>query len=136
MALLPQLDTGRSKTFNVQQKSGARFIAERSFQNAVSYIMTVAVTHYQIETPYSRLKIIEKTTNGAQRLYKLIQKENPDESFRVVLPMFVSTTYDTTMFLFEGAVHGKCEFVINKNENSTRSAFTNKSSCTSSLCVI
>ena len=37
------------------------------------------------------------------------------------------------MFTFEGSVSGKCEFIVNKNENGTRSAFTKDSSSTDSL---
>ena len=37
------------------------------------------------------------------------------------------------MFIFQGAVNGKCEFIIKKNENHTRSAYTNESSSTDSL---
>ena len=51
---------------------------------------------------------------------KLIQKENDGKDIRVVYPMFVSTTDDTTTFAFEGAVIGKgSQFIIKKNENST-----------------
>ena len=52
---------------------------------------------------------------------------------KVVLPFFISTTDDTTMFTFEGEVNGKCEFIIKKNENHTRSAYTKESSSTDSL---
>ena len=133
MAYLLQLDADRAKTFVIQQKSEARFIAERSFRNAVSFIMTVAVTHYLVGTPDPRLKSIDKATDGAKKLYKLIQKENGGSELKVVLPFFVSTTDDTTMFTFEGSVSGKCEFIVNKNENGTRSAFTKDSSSTDSL---
>ena len=52
---------------------------------------------------------------------------------KVVLPFFISTTDDTTMFTFEGEVNDKCEFIIKKNENHTRSAYTKDSSSTDSL---
>ena len=86
LSLLSQLDEERSKTGNVQRKSEARFIAERSFRNAISYIFTVAVTHYKVGAPDPRLKSIDKATGGAKRLYKLIQKENEGKDLKVVLP--------------------------------------------------
>ena len=58
----------------------------------------------------------------------MIQKENDGKDMKFVLPFFISTTDDTTMFTFEGEMNGKCEFIIKKNENHTRSAYTKYSS--------
>ena len=76
IALLPQLDPSRSKTDKVQQKSEARYIAEHSVRNAISHIMTVALSHYQIGKQDKRLKKIESATEGAKLLYDLVKKEN------------------------------------------------------------
>ena len=72
IALLPQLDPSRSKTDKVQQKSEAGYIAERSVRNAISHIMTVALSHYQIGKQDKRLKKIESATEGAKLLYDLV----------------------------------------------------------------
>ena len=48
VSILPQLDPSQSKTDKVQQKSEARYIAERSVHNVISHIMAVSVSHYQI----------------------------------------------------------------------------------------
>ena len=56
VSLLPQLNTSRSKTDKVQQNSEARYIVERSVCNAISHIMAVAVSHYQIGKQYKRMK--------------------------------------------------------------------------------
>ena len=63
---------------------------------------------------------------GAKYLYKLIQQENNGADLQVVMPMFVSTTDDTTVFAFEGAVDGKSDgFISNNNKDlDTRSAYT------------
>ena len=95
--------------------------------------MTVAVTHYLVDTPDPLLKSIDKATYGAKKLYKLIQKENGGKELKVVFPLFVSTTDDTTMFTFEGSVSGKCEFIVNKNEIGTRFAYTKNISSTDSI---
>ena len=76
VSLLPQLDPSRSKTDKVQQKSEARYIAERSVRNAISHIMAVAVSHYQIGKQDKRMKKIENATTGAKVLYKLVKLEN------------------------------------------------------------
>ena len=135
MALLPQLDPDRVKTEKVQKKSEARYIAERSFRNAVSHVFSVSISHYQIGTPDIRFKKIDKASSGAQKLYKLIQKENNGADLQVVMPFFLSTTDDTTVFAFEGAVDGKSDrFIINKNNDSgTRSTYTQNTSSTDSM---
>ena len=71
---------------------------------------------------------IDKASTGAQKLYKLIQKENNGADLQLVMPFIVSTTNDTTVFAFEGAVDGKSDgFVINKNNDlGTRSTYTIK----------
>ena len=136
LALLPQLEPNRSKTTSVQQKSEARYIAERSIRNAVSHVMAVAVSHCQIGKPDTRIKSIQKATPGAIKLHDLIKAENKGLDIRPVLPMFISTTDDTTIFAFEGAVENKANecYIINKNDDTgTRSAFTKSTSSTDSL---
>ena len=86
MAFILQLNADCSKASNVQEKSKARFLAERSFRSAISYIMAVAVTHYLVGTLDPRLKNIDKATDDAKRLYKLIKKENDGKDLKVVLP--------------------------------------------------
>ena len=116
LALLPQLEPNRSKTTSVQQKSEARYIAEHSVRNAVSHVMTVSVSHYQIGKPDTRLKGIDKATPGAIKLYNMIKAENKGLEIRAILPMFISTTDDTTIFSFEGAVESKANecYIVKK----------------------
>ena len=66
--------------------------------------MAVAVSHYQIGKQDKRMKKIENATTGAKVLYKLVKLENEGLDLHVVLPMFISTTDDTTVFAFEGSV--------------------------------
>ena len=137
MNLLTQLDANRSITSTIQQKSEARYIAERSVRNAISHIMAVAVSHYTSGIPDSRLQPISKATTGAIKLYDLIQRENGGSELKVILPMFLSSTDDTTVFAFEGAVQGKQsdKFIIKKDDDTaTRSSYTRNTSSTDSLC--
>ena len=67
--------------------------------------MSVAVAHYQIGTPDPRLPKIEKASEGAQLLHRLVNNEFNGMDMRVILPMFVSTTDDTTLFVFEGKIY-------------------------------
>ena len=76
MALFPQLDVSRGMTLNVQQKSEAKYIAERSLRNAISYILSVAVSHYMREPQDNRLSNIDLAIDVAKRIYDLISKEN------------------------------------------------------------
>ena len=135
ISLIPQLDPSRTMTATVQQKSEARYIAERSFRNAVSFILTVALTHYQLGIVDSRLHKIDKATTGAKLLYDMIQKENECLDLRPILPMFTSTTDDTTVFAFEGAVDGSEGegFIICKDDDTgTRSSYTKSTASTDS----
>ena len=135
LGLLPQLEPNRSKTKKVQQKSEARYIAERSLRNAISHILAVSVAHYQIGKPDTRFKSIDKATEGAKKLYELVKKENEGLEMRVILPMFISTTDNTTMFAFEGSVDSKadeCYIVKKDNDSGTQSAYTQTSSSTDS----
>ena len=136
IALLPQLDPSRSKTDKVQQKREARYIVERSVCNAISHITTVALLHYQIGKQDKRLKKIESATEGAKLLYDLVKKENEGLELQVVMPMFISTTDDTTLFVFEGSVDSTEGegFIICKDEDTgTRSSYTQTTSSTASL---
>ena len=135
MSLIPQLDPSRVMTETVQQKSEARYIAERSFRNAVSFILTVALSHFQLGKVDLRLQKIDKATTGAKKLHDLIQKENEGLDLRVILPMFSSTTDDTTVFAFEGAVDGSEGegFIICKDDDTgTRSSYTKSTASTDS----
>ena len=58
VSLLPQIDPSQSKTDKVQQNSEARYIVECSVRNAISRIMAVAVSHYQIGKQDKRKKKI------------------------------------------------------------------------------
>ena len=117
MALFPQLDASRGLTLTVQQKSEARYISERSLRNAISYNLSDAVAHYMLGSQDSSLSNIALETDGAKRLYNLIKKENDGQEIRVDTPMYVSTTDNTTLFTFEGAVVGKqSKSIIKKNK--------------------
>ena len=98
--------------------------------------MAVSVSHYQVGNQDKRLKKIDKATAGAKLLYKLIKKENKGLDIQVILPMFISTSDDTTVFAFEGAVdstEGE-EFIVCKDDDSgTRSAYTRHTSSTTSF---
>ena len=50
-------------------------IVECSLCNAISYVMSVAVAHYQIGKSDTRLKSIDKATTGAIELHDMILKE-------------------------------------------------------------
>ena len=98
--------------------------------------MTVSVSHYQIGKPDTRLKGIDKATPGAIKLYNMIKAENNGLEIRAILPMFVSTTDDTTIFAFEGAVESKaneCYIIKKDNSTGTRSSYTKSTSSTDSL---
>ena len=66
--------------------------------------MAVAVPNYRIGKQDKPMKKIYNATTGAKVLYKQVKLENEGLDLHVVLPMFISTTYDTTLFVFEDSV--------------------------------
>ena len=94
------------------------------------------MSHYQIGKQDKRMKKIENATTGAKVLYELVKLENEGLDLHVVLPMFISTTDDTTVFAFEGSfdsAEGE-GFIICKDEDTgTRSAYTQRTSSTASM---
>ena len=66
----------------------------------------------------------------------MVKLENEGLDLHVVLPMFISTTDDTTVFVFKGSVDSAEGegFIICKDEDTgTRSSYTQHTSSTSSM---
>ena len=70
----------------VQQKSRTRYIAERSLRGCAAYLFTRAVTHFQLGLTDRRFPKIEDASEGAQKFYNLIKKENAGMEIRPVPP--------------------------------------------------
>ena len=84
----------------VQQKDRNRLIAEHSIRSCVSYLMTVAVTHYRIVK--KKIPSISNATIGATTLYDMVQACNSNNNLAPVSPWLITSTDDSTLFVFRG----------------------------------
>ena len=78
MSLLPQLEPDRSTTTKVQTKSEGRYIVERNLRNAISHVISVAVSHYQICRQIldsNQLTKLQKVLSYCINSYKMKIKE-------------------------------------------------------------
>ena len=64
-----------------------------------------------------RFPKIEDASEGAQKFYNLIKKENAGMEIRPVPPFFISSSDDTTIFAFEGTADGGCETYLVNNDD-------------------
>ena len=81
----------------------------------MSHIHSISMAHYSVGETDPRIEKIENATEGTQKLYKMIQACNNGATPKVVLPFFVSTTDDITVFFFKGSMDGKdSRFFIDK----------------------
>jgi hypothetical protein len=88
----------------VQQKTEQRFTAESSLLSTLSYLMTVACTHLFVgdRDEYIHTHSIMDGTEGARRLYNLVSQCNGNAPLKHALPALITSTDDTTMFVFKG----------------------------------
>ena len=94
------------------------------------------MSHYQIGKQDKRMEKIENATIEAKVLYELVKLENERIDLHVVLPMFISTTDDTTVFAFGGSVdsaEGEGFIICKVEDTGTRSAYTQHTSSIASM---
>ena len=95
----------RKYVSKVQQKTENRFIAENSVISTITYLFTVATTHLFIGKPSPKIHTYKLTdaTPDAQLLASLVSRANNGVPIHHVLPAMVTSTDDTTVFVFRGA---------------------------------
>lgn len=105
----------------VRHKNLCRYIGERSILSTATYLHTIAQSHYVIshEKPeYMKyLPPIEEASEGAQKLYKLVEKCNPGMHVSPINPSLVVSTDDSTVYALKGEVQEKQEWVLVDNNN-------------------
>ena len=89
----------------VQQKTENRFIAENSILSTICYLFTVACTHLLIGVPHPKYNHIKsnRLSKGARELIKLVSIANNNAPIYNVMPGLITSTDDTTIFVFKGA---------------------------------
>ena len=117
----------------VLQKSDARYLSENSVRAMVSYLLGVAVAHFQIgEIDTNVVPSIEKATEGANFFFELIKNENAGMPMTPVYPWFISSGDDSTDFCFEGKAKedAKLYLVDSSCDSNTRLHFSDNTGST------
>ena len=103
--MLTAVNKNKCIVTKVQQKTENRYIAENSILSTICYLFTVACAHLLIGTPDPKFNNLRenKLTKGAQILKKLVSEANNNAPIYNVLPGLITSTDDTTVFVFKGA---------------------------------
>jgi hypothetical protein len=103
---------------SVLLKTNRRHIADHSLNNAVTYLMVVATTHFIIgkECPTS---IRDKMTEGAIMLLNLVSRANGGIPVCPISPQYIFSTDDTVEYVYEGKGTNSCSSASFHNNNRT-----------------
>ena len=93
-------------------KTITRFTAENSLASSMTLLLVVSATHFTPPTERSIAteKELEDATDGAKRLYKLIQDFYGGVYLEVAKPQYSLSTDDTVTFVFKGAKRGDSQW--------------------------
>ena len=109
----------------VQQKNRTRVIAERSLRSCVSYLVSVAVSHYVIGQTGNDVTDVKHATPGAIKFRDMVSKVNNNAEVYPVKPWLLTSTDDSTLFVFKGIARNKKRSygVIQDDETKGRLSF-------------
>ena len=97
----------------VNTKTKTRHTAEWSIRSTICYTMAVAVAHWIIGPSIPRLhKKDEEMSAGARMLKMLVMLMNGGANMIHALAGLVTSTDETTLFVFEGTIPGKESFYL------------------------
>ena len=128
--MLTAVNSNKKIASKVQQKTENRFIAENSILSTISYLFTVAAAHLLIGVPDPKFNTVmkkHKITKGARMLVQLVSSANDNAPIYNVLPGLITSTDDTTVFVFKGETQElEGWYLVDKNhDNSKQSYFSN-----------
>ena len=112
----------------IQQKTHSRYTGENSIRNAISFLVIVARAHLFVGEIPNRIttKKVEHATDGAKMLEKLVSEANNDAPVSPVYPWLITSTDDTTVFIFKGtACNKKKLFIVPEKMDKHKSNYSN-----------
>ena len=119
---LSALQPNRKIRTKAQAKTEQRYIAENSIISSLCYSLTVASTHILVgkaDTNIARVPI-EQLSNGAVKLLELVSLANNKADVRTVLPGLVTSTDDSTVFIFKGkSKHDEGWYLVDNNQQES-----------------
>ena len=96
--------------------------------SSISYLINVAASHFIVGSDNSsRSTLLPKATVGAKKLHRLVSEANDGMPIFPVHPALITSTDDTTVFVFKGkAEKEKGWYIIEKDADGRKQAhFTN-----------
>ncbi len=86
-------------------KSNTQFTAEHSLMSTMSFLHTVATTHFRVFDPTktNATYISDNITEGAKELIRRVKFANKNRPINCVRPQYLFSTDDTTEYIFLGA---------------------------------
>ena len=114
-------------TNKVQKKIVTRFIAENSVINAMSMLIVVATTYFQVAEPDNTHPPISDAIDGANFFESILSKVNGNMPIRPIPAYLNTSTDDSTVFVFNGETF--VNSILYLNNNSQKSSNLSTYSC-------
>jgi hypothetical protein len=110
---------GISLSTSAIQKTNRRFTSENSLMSAMSFACTVALSHFIVGSPSSGNQLPSKISRGASQFIEMIRKANNGLPVFPIKPQYVTSTDDTTRYIFVGKVDtaGEADWRISSSED-------------------
>ena len=96
-------------TKSAVHKTIVREVAEKSIRSSISYLMTIAVTMFQLGPLQTGRTHVSKATKGAQAFEKLVSEANGGLPVHPLYPRNIHSTDDSGVY-FVAAMNNKDEF--------------------------
>ncbi len=109
-------------------KSNTRYTAEHSLMSTMSFLHTIATTHYRVFNPEktNATYIHKQISDGAKELLRRVKDANHNRPINIVRPQYLFSTDNTTEYIFTGVDanrRGKWSLVSNEGiQNSSHKA--------------
>ena len=94
-------------TMSVIAKTNRRFTAENSLMSSFALALLVGYTHFIVGDAPANMKLSEKLGAGAKLMMEIVSKANGDLPVYPVKPQYITTTDDTTEYIFRGTATDK-----------------------------
>ena len=95
--IIPQIVPGATITDRAITKTEARVSAETSIRSTASFLVTIAMTMFQIGDVPVGMKKVTQATNGTQKLFNMVSEYYDGVPIRPRAPQNITSTDDTTL---------------------------------------
>jgi hypothetical protein len=109
-------------------KSTTRYTAENSLISSMAFLLLVASTHYVVTRDKNKkvYKEIQDASEGAQKLFQLVQEAHGGMPIFPIKPSHMTTTDDTVAYVFDGKGMGKDLFRLLSQKSNKKAGTLSK----------